>query len=32
MGPSGTSNLEYGDHGQEIRSFGQVLPQAGHLR
>jgi hypothetical protein len=32
MGPSGTTNLGYGGHDQEIWSFGQVLLQAGDLR
>jgi hypothetical protein len=32
MRPLGTTNPEYGGHGQEIRSFGEFLPQTGDLR
>jgi hypothetical protein len=32
MGPLEITDLEYGGHNQEIRSFGKFLPQSGDLR
>jgi hypothetical protein len=31
MGPLGTTDLEYGGHGQEIQSFGKFLPQTWNI-
>jgi hypothetical protein len=31
MNPLGTTDLEYENHDQEIRSFGQFLPQTGNF-
>jgi hypothetical protein len=32
MRPLGTTDPEYGGHGQEIQSFVQFLPQTGDLQ